>query len=332
MYHNPDGKAGRAGMYLDEEDDFDEARAALEAYLAAPGQGSVKRAELALATAERLAGQAGAETLVGVWEQVSRAQQAIGQVRQKGFSHPFLACTMVARWLVRPLVPRPDQLTRQETAHYRDVMFATEANRDNPSFSLVAGKGVFRGESVTWMARWSLFEASQGLRAARGTVLGLAERAEDEAARVRMRLYAARIGVLACLAETVKNTIMYQYALDTAGQPQYGPNMMDYDDNIVYDMRTLNLRKIAREELDNIGLLVELIEAAPGKAIAYASAPDEENPFMYGPDLVAQLRRKMTIMMDHWQDYERLYPTTKVWDFEPPERGNIVATGSAPTT
>ncbi len=323
VYHNPAGKADRGGVHFD-EDDLDIARMAFEACLAEPGQGSIKRAELALTVAEQLAGKAGAETLLGVWEQVSRAQLGIGQVRQKGFSLPFLGCTMMARWLVRPLVLRPENLTRQETAHYRDVMFATEPDRDNPHFGLIGGKGVFRGEGVTWSARWSLHEASQSLKGARATVLGLAERAEDAGARGRLRLYAARIGALACLAENVKNTVMYQYALDTIGQPQYGPNMMDYDDNITYDLRTLNLRKIAREELDNIGELIELIESVPGKVVAFADTPDAENPFMHGPDMVAQLRRKMTIMMDHWQEYEQLYPTTKVWDFDPPATGNVV--------
>ena len=29
------------------------------------------------------------------------------------------------------------------------------------------------------------------------------------------------------------------------------------------------------------------------------------------------LRRKMEVTLDHWHDYERLYPTSKVDEFEP---------------
>lgn len=104
-------------------------------------------------------------------------------------------------------------------------------DRDKPHFGLVGGKGVFRGEGVMWMARWSMFEASQSLKGARKSVLSLAENAGSLEQADGLRLYAARIGALACLADNVKNTIMYQYALDIAEQPQYGPNMMDYDDN-----------------------------------------------------------------------------------------------------
>ena len=45
---------------------------------------------------------------------------------------------------------------------------------------------------------------------------------------------------------------------------------------------------------------------------------------MLDKDLVAALRHKTNVMLDHWQDYERLFPATKVWDFEPPSVGNIV--------
>ena len=32
-----------------------------------------------------------------------------------------------------------------------------------------------------------------------------------------------------------------------------------------------------------------------------------ENIRRFGPDIVDQLRRKIDIMMDHWEDYERLF-------------------------
>ncbi len=83
-----------------------------------------------------------------------------------------------------------------------------------------------------------------------------------------------------------------------------------------------------REELDNIAQLVDIIESCPEKVIEHADVPEEESVFMLGPDPVADLKRKMEIMWNHWHDYERLYPTCKVWDFEPEPRGNVVRDGS----
>jgi hypothetical protein len=230
------------------------------------------------------------------------------------------------RWLVRPLVPEPEKLTPAETAHYRNYLFAVESEKDDPHFGYVFGKGVFRGEGVMWMSRWCLQEAIGTLKGAQASAGAIAGQITDPAAAARMAFYAARIGALACLAATIRNTIMYQYALDIAEQPQYGPNMMDYDDNIICDMRALNLRKIAREEFDNVAELIELIESQPGKVLEHASSPAEESVFMLGPNLLADLKRKLDIMLDHWHDYERMYPTTKVWDFEPTPRANIVGT------
>ena len=39
---------------------------------------------------------------------------------------------------------------------------------------------------------------------------------------------------------------------------------------------------------------------------------------------MAALRHKAEVMLNHWQDYERLFPFTKVWDFDPPSLGNIL--------
>jgi hypothetical protein len=92
---------------------------------------------------------------------------------------------------------------------------------------------------------------------------------------------------------------------------------MDYDENILYDQRGIQLRKIAREELDNTQELIEIIESQPEPVVIHAHNADEESVFMLGPDLRGDLRRKMNIMLDHWQEYETLFPATKVWELEP---------------
>src|SRR5690606_14933929 len=116
---------------------------------------------------------------------------------------------------------------------------------------------------------------------------------------------------------TICNVIMYQYAMDTVHHPQFAPNQADYDDNIIYDHRAVGLRKIAREELDNTAELLAIVKLHGRDVIEYARDPDEESVFMLGAQLQEDLQRKMSLMLDQWQDYERLYPSTRVWDFDP---------------
>lgn len=323
VYHNPkaDDVRVRVGCSPTEIDLMERC---LHSYLDDPGAGVVNRMQVALRVAEQIAGTADvSEQLVAVWQQVEKAQHAIAQVRQKGFGLvlPFACVSM--RWLTRPFVLRPQELTEDERSHYEPFLFTVGDEDERSRMNMVLGKGVFRGESVMWMARWCLFEAMGTLRNAASQVERMIEQSEDEAGRSRLALYAARIRALACVANTARNAIMYQYALDVADQPQYGPNPMDYDDNIVYDQRALTLRKIAREELDNITELVELLDANPG-TLVYAREEQQQSVFMLGPNVAEELRKKMNVMLDHWQDYETDFPATKVWDYEPKPLGNIV--------
>ena len=318
VYSNPDADTGRATIGMGAAD-LPLAEKLMAAVVDNPGKGMQHRLQILLTVAEQLTGGAEhAEALAGAWESVERAQHAMGQIRQKGFSTATPFTTVSMRWLTRPLVPNPETLTPEETAHYRDMLFAPgDTAKDDPHFGYVLGKGVFRGESVMWMTRWCAQEAIDTLAGARGTVEGIAAKVEDEALAAGLRLYAARIGAYRCLCATVKNTIMYQYALDIAHEPQFGPNPVDYDDNMIYDHRSATMRKIAREEVDNIAELVALIESQTEKVIEHANVPEEESVFMLGTDPVADLRRKMDIMLDHWPDYETLYPTCKVWEPDP---------------
>lgn len=318
IFSNPKNLADRATIALGPHD-LDTGRALLESARRHSGQGLRKHTEAALDAATAFCGDAGsAEELVEAWSQIDRAIHATQQVRQKGFGLVFNYCTVSMRWLVRPLVPDPAALTSEETAHYRDHVFAAGDGKNNPDFGMVLGKSCFNGESVMWMTRWCLQEAISTLQTVRTNLETLAAKLPAEGA-TRVRLLATRAGALACLAVNARNCVMYKYALDTAHHQMFGPNQTDYDDNILYDQRALTLRKIAREELDNTAELIDLIEKADGPVLDCASSPEEESVFLLGPDLPAALRRKMEIMWDHWQDYERLYPTTKVRDFEPCE-------------
>jgi len=320
LYSSPAAPAGLCNVGV-ADDDIDLARLALETFLDDPRQGSPARAQTVLRCAERFCGSAKhAEALVGVWGTVDGAGNTIRQVRQKGFCQVLAYCGVSMRWLTRPLVPEPEKLTDEELRYVKPFLFSADPERDLKSFSYVLGKGVFRGESVMWMARWCLQEAYDNLKGAESSVKKIADADETPAeARERLELYAARIGVYACLVANARHTIMYHYHLDTAHHDQYAPNPMDYDDNIIYDQRGVTFRKIARAELDNINALIAIIEKTDGKVIEHAATAEEESVFMLDVDIAAALRHKCEVMLNHWQDYERLYPATKVWDFEPRE-------------
>lgn len=323
VYSNPTGDTRfcSIGMHAS---DFEMGARLLNSVIDEPRTGTLAKAGQLFEAATWFAGsEDGAETVISAWEQINKAVHALMQVRQKGFGLIANYAVVSMRWLERPLVPEPYKLTEEESAAYRPFVYASGKAKADPRFNIVLGKSVFNGESVMWMTRWCLQEAMDTLRGAASQLTAKAkavgESKEDQAAAGadRLNLLAARCRALACLAANVKHCVMYQYSLDIADFEQYGPNPMDYDDNMIYDQRALTLRKIAREELDNITQLIELIDTHGRELIDFAPGASGESVFRFGPNLQANLKTKMDIMLNHWQDYERLYPATRIEDFEP---------------
>lgn len=326
IYNNPNGDDARCGLSVDIHN-IDLAEILIDTFLENPGTGMVHCLETALKAAKRITGSdSGAESLVSVWQSIGAAELILQKVQQKGFGLIMPFCGVSMRWFTRPLVPQPEKLTDAEKAHYRNHLLAVDKEEDLADYCRILGKPVFHGEGAMWMARWSLNDVANRLSGLSGTVNRLAENAPDKKGRNILRLLSARLAAGSCLAFTARNVIMYQYALDTARQPQFGPNPMDYDDNIMYDQRAIVMRKIAREEADNVIELIRVIESVKdiGWVLDHASKAKEESVFLLGPDVVGDLKKKYRIMMAHWQDYETLYPATKVYDFEPDPKGNIL--------
>jgi len=291
------------------------ARVLLDSARAHPGAGLLNRDQVLLDAAAKLAGEAQAESLVQVWESVNSALHAVAQIRQRGCSDILFAET-VSRWLVRPLVPQPLALTTAEKAHYEKFLFSVGSDEQNANLNYLCGKPVLAGDGVTWMARWACQEAIGTLQGASSTLETLITQAGEDATDL-IRVYRARVQALCCVIENLKLTIMYQHALDIADIPRFGANAMDYDDNMQYDQRCLELRKIARADLDNTAALIKLLRANQQQLIGMADTPEGETVFKFGPNLIQALERKMDVMLDHWHEYEQLYPTSKEWEFEP---------------
>ncbi len=295
---------------------IDESYELIEAFLDNPGQGVINQHEILIKAASDQVGETGADLLFKAWSEVDNAVHCIAQLRQRGVSLSIAFGLTTSRWLVRPLVPEPHKLTDEETAHYRDMLFSCDSPEVDENLCNILGKPVFIGDSVVWMSRWCIDEAQKHLSAAVNAVDSIVtDKPEMEH---RMSLYKARIKALHCATECVRLTIMYQHALDIAYVPRFAANPLDFDDNIQYDQRALELRKIARMDLDNTMELIELLKAfETNEVIAQSPTVEHESVFVFGPNLIELLERKRAIMLAHWHDYELLYPTSKRYEFEP---------------
>jgi len=67
------------------------------------------------------------------------------------------------------------------------------------------------------------------------------------------------------------------------------------------------MQVIFRNELDNTEEMAKLLEGRESDIFYVAECPEDEDIFLFGPDLVAQLRKKQNVMMDHYLELQRLW-------------------------
>ena len=104
----------------------------------------------------------------------------------------------------------------------------------------------------------------------------------------------------------VDDVVQYQSQLDRVKSLKIKP-----DPNPVLGAQSgwdrTDMLRLARDEVDNALQLRQLLLSAKGPLLDLAPTPGEETSRRLGPDLAAQLKRKMDIMNAHSDDYTRLF-------------------------
>ncbi|MHB9023604.1 MAG: hypothetical protein ACYC7E_05435 [Armatimonadota bacterium] len=271
---------------------------------------SSRMAALRVIAASRV-GEEKAEALLEVWVLIEKAVECGRHCRERGFASLPMVGPAMMRWLTMPLVPDPSRLTAEETAYYQKHRVAKNATEADSYHAILGRRGIV-GPSALWMATNSLNEAINFSKKAAAGCQALIDSAVNDDARRELTALHYRLRALAGVYTTCRNFIQYEDALATCG-----PN----DDEVVWRDETgtytinrsgVELRTIARSEMDNALTLAKLVDEAPEPLFPMAATPEEEDSFIFSPDLSAQLRKKATLMLDHWEEYNEFYPAPSV--------------------
>jgi len=281
----------------------------LEEFVRQPSDGPESRMALLGRVAAKAVGRQNAERLLAVWELIDRAIECIRHVRNRGFASLLLVGPATQKWLIRPLVPRPLELTEEEKSYWRRHQFAARSEEEALDLQNVLGRPCIVGSAAVWMARWSLEDAIGHLKGAIRMLEALRKDVADAQEEGKLRLLALRLGALICAVRNAQNVIFYQDVLDRCDRLQPLVNTLDPHRNLVWDGRSMELRRIARAEIDNTTELIGLLQQTQEPLLALAKTPQEEDVFFFSPQIVEHLRKKVAVMMAHWEDYEQLYPS-----------------------
>jgi hypothetical protein len=250
-----------------------------------------------------LAGDDQADNLLEMWNSLNEAQRRLEALDFGGmlrFGH------VLNRWVTRPMVPFPEELTAEEKNYYRRFLFQAKGEEEAGDLADIQAMRMYEGWGAKLLFQRVIETTIPQVRSALRRVERLAAAAKEEPARKEWELLGRRLEVLICLLHSADNMVAYQAHLDRARSLALKPEK-DPPLGAQPDWARADMMETARKEIDNAVRLKELIESTRAPLLDTAPTPEEETIMRLGPDLPVQLKRKIDIMNAHWRDYDRIF-------------------------
>lgn len=251
--------------------------------------------------AVEMAGKASAEDQFELWLALDEAERYLGTLN---FGPVLTMGCVLGRWITRPFVPFPSELTKEEMQFFRPFLFQAKGEAEAADLIDIQAMRMFEG----WGARLLVQNIIENVTMSTGRASAITKRIGDAAGpdQIKWRLLHQRTLTLRCFVRTVDNAVKYQAGLDRAKALKIAPQA-----DPVLGARSgwdrEDLLKIARNEIDNAVELRRLLETAREPLVDTAPVPSEETMCRLGPALPTQLKQKVDVMNAHWEDYKRLF-------------------------
>jgi hypothetical protein len=248
------------------------------------------------------AGEAQADHLLGVWlllDDADRRLSALDFGDMLQFGH------VLTRWINRPMVPFPAELSAEDKSYYRRFLFQAKGEAQADDLTDIQAMRMFEGYSAHLLFQRVIETTVPDLEKAIVDVHAIRD-AAPENARGKWDLYSRRLQAVIYLLRSADNMVSYQAQLDRVKELGVKP-----EPNPVLGVQSswdrTDLMQTARNEIDNTAHLLQLLQSTPEPILDLAPTPDEETIMRLGPDLPAQLKRKIDLMNARWTDYDRLF-------------------------
>ena len=274
-----------------------------DAFARSPTHDEVSRLQLLRAIAADRVGGGGASALLDAWLAMDRIQRDTALLNFGGTI--FYLGSVQQRWLTRPFVPFPDELTPDETQYYRAYQFQARSEERARNLGDLQGTRQYEGLGGAALSNNLIVRMLADVNRARGDIHAIEETAGGDR-RQSLELLDARLRVFEIVADNARDAIQFQHLLDSTKDGRLR-RPVEFQEELTDIPEWRAIKDIARREIDNSGALIALLQSHKAPLIDLATTRGEENIRVLGPDLVDQLRKRVKIMIAHWQDYERLF-------------------------
>jgi hypothetical protein len=232
--------------------------------------------------------------LLHMWLNIENAANTINLTHAGG--RIFYLGSVHQRWLIRPFVPFPDEIPDSIARKWQKYQFQAIPERIN-SLCDVQANDMFCG----W-GSWRLLK----------NILLPVEEKLSESVKIAEKLgnndLAKRMKIMICFINNALNAVSYQAQLNRVKELGIKPDKHIYS-------RTGNswdrqkMMETARAEIDNTAMIMKLLGDNPEQYMEITPTTELEDIKRYGPDIIKELQRKINIMNNHWEDYEKMFTT-----------------------
>jgi hypothetical protein len=264
---------------------------------------------LMFALAEELYGEETVDEVVEAWNQIFLANKIINLAALKINWGIFMISTL--RWLVRPLVAHPERLSPEEENYWLPYLYQSEMSQREvyKDYTAFTGSPMIKSWDHATIVSCAIDDAVDHL----DKVISLFELARSKAANENIKNDLLVEELLAkverCFILSVRHTVQVAALIDERDKVARtgscdlteNPTSEEGSAGLYYMYRAL------RWELDNINNLIKILKEAPVPLIRTVTDKKLESTFIYGPDLIQNLEKKVKIMLKHWRDAEDGY-------------------------
>lgn len=291
-----------ASLLTIDDTDFDVHYTLLEKFNASPSKGLAARTALIRNTACEIAGEENADDLVLAWE---KTEKGILHYLDTGLEG-LVSCCINQRWLNRPFVLFPNELTHEEKDYYRKFQFQANSEEHANDLLDIQNSSFIRGYSGVFLACAALKKAITLFDKASEIIADISKKS-PESSRKTLKLSSDRLVLLSCFMKNAMNAIRFQHIIDTTDYdrvPKISPEWpLDAEKNL------LLFEEITRLEIDNTNHIINLIKDRENTMMLIAPAHELEDIFLLSPRIVSQLKAKTETMLNHLLDGKRLFVT-----------------------
>jgi hypothetical protein len=248
-------------------------------------------------------GEQQADNLLEVWTELNDVQL---QLQALDFGPVLRMGDVLNRWITRPMVPFPEDLTPAEKKDYRTFLFQAKGDAEANDLIDIQAMRMYEGWGAKMLFQRTIELTQPKLLRAHELVLGIAASANDASARAQWELMGKRLLAVSYLLRSADNMVGYQAQLDRVkalGRPVEQDPVLGVQSS--WD-RT-DLMETARREIDAMVALNQLLTSTHEPILDLAASPTEETIMRLGPDTPAEIRHKIEVMNAHWRDYGRLF-------------------------